>query len=310
MAEISLRDIGVAIVAPGGYAPDDEAVTRAVAYLQSMGCSVHNYYRPRDKFQRFGGADPERLAQLKAAADNPEVQVVLSLRGGYGLSRLLPMLDFRHMAASGKLFVGHSDFTPFHMGMLTAGGAVSFAGPMICDDFARAERSEFTMQQCWQCLTGPTHHISAQAQGNPRIDATGLVWGGNLAMLTHLIGTPYLPPIEGGILFVEDVGEHPYRIERMLLQLLYSGVLPRQKALLLGDFSNYRLSDYDNGYDFEAMLAYLRAIIPVPVLTGLRFGHGRDKVTLAVGALAQLVSDGDAWELSMRNYPSLSKTGK
>jgi muramoyltetrapeptide carboxypeptidase len=303
--EFSLQDVGVAIVAPGGYAADEAACARAIAHLQALGCRIHDYYRPQEKFQRFGGTDAARLAQLNAAAANPDVQVVFALRGGYGLSRLLPHLDFNMMAASGKLFVGHSDFTPFHMGMLHAGGAASFAGPMICDDFALEERSAFTMQHCWQCLQGPSHVITVQAANNPVVDVSGTLWGGNLAMLTHLIGTPTMPPVDGGILFLEDIGEHPYRVERMMLQLLYSGVLARQKAILLGHFSNYRLSDYDNGYDFDAMLAYLRAQCPIPMLTGLPFGHVRDKVTLAVGADAQLLSDGNSWELTMRNYPTL-----
>jgi muramoyltetrapeptide carboxypeptidase len=105
--------------------------------------------------------------------------------------------------------------------------------------------------------------------------------------------------VDGGILFVEDVNEHPYRVERMLLQLLHAGILHRQQALLLGDFSAYRLSEYDNGYDFASMLDYLRATLPVPVLTGLPFGHIRDKVTLPVGGQASLVSGGEGFSLAM-----------
>ena len=309
MSDIFLSDIGVAIVAPGGYAADEAILRHAVESFQAHGCRVHDYYQPADKFQRFGGTDQARLLQLEQATANPDVQVVIAVRGGYGMSRLLPKLDFRQMAASGKLFVGQSDFTAFHMGMLQA-GAISFAGPMICDDFGRLDRSEFTMRHLVDCLNGPSHTIAVQAPGNPALDAAGPLWGGNLAMLTHLIGTPYLPAIDGGILFIEDVGEHPYRIERMLLQLHHSGILSRQKALLFGDFSNYRLSDYDNGYDLEAMLAYLRATLQVPILTGLPFGHTRDKVTLAVGSAAQLVSDGHSWELTMRNYPTLATTAR
>jgi muramoyltetrapeptide carboxypeptidase len=306
MPDMSLNSLGVAIVAPGGYAPDATAFLRALENLRSLGCIVHNYTEPKDKFQRFGATDEIRLRQLQAATDNPEVQVVLSLRGGYGLSRLLPKLDFAKMARSGKLFVGHSDFTPIHMGLLKSGGAVSFAGPMICDDFGREEQSEFTMRHLWQCLAGPTHEIAVQAENNPEVDVSGVLWGGNLAMLTHLVGTPYIPALDGGILFLEDIAEHPYRVERMLLQLFYSGVLGRQKALVLGDFSNYRLTDYDNGYDFAAMLAYIRSLLPIPVLTGLPFGHIRDKATLAVGSRAHLVSDGNSWKLTMRDYPNLA----
>jgi muramoyltetrapeptide carboxypeptidase len=115
-----------------------------------------------------------------------------------------------------------------------------------------------------------------------------------------------MPQIEGGILFLEDINEHPYRVERMLLQLLHAGVLARQQAVLLGDFSNYRLSDYDNGYDFDTMLAYLRQRLPAPVLTGLPFGHIRDKATLAVGCRAELVSDATGFRLGMKAYPYLA----
>jgi muramoyltetrapeptide carboxypeptidase len=301
----SLSNVGVAIVAPGGYAQDERALMRATDLLQSYGCRVRHYHEPSARHQRFGGTDDARAAHLHAVAQDPEIRIVLALRGGYGMSRLLHALDFGALAASGKLFVGHSDFTAFQMGLLAKTGAASFAGPMICDDFSREELSSFTLQGFWQCLQGPTHTIEFLAQDNPAIDVTGLLWGGNLTMLAHLVGTPYLPRVDGGILFVEDVNEHPYRVERMLLQLFHAGLLAQQKAVVLGDFSNYRLSDYDNGYDFNTMLGYLRKELGVPVLTGLPFGHTRDKVTLPVGCQARLVSDGTATRLLMSDYPIL-----
>lgn len=298
--------ITVAIVSPGGYAPDEAGLQRALGRLEAQGCVVRNYYRHGLRHHRFGATDDERIAQLHDAARDPEVEVVIALRGGYGMSRLLPRLDFRLLAESGKRFVGHSDITALHMGLLRH-GAVSLAGPMICDDFTREDVSEFTMGHFRDCLT----HAECEVTGavpdmladNPAVDCAGTLWGGNLSMLTHLMGTPYLPAVENGILFVEDVNEHPYRVERMLLQLLHGGVLGRQKALVLGDFSNYRLSDYDNGYDFSAMLAWLRREVPIPVVTGLPFGHIRDKVTLAVGANAHLRTDARGLRLQMHGYP-------
>ncbi|HAT31069.1 MAG TPA: muramoyltetrapeptide carboxypeptidase [Janthinobacterium sp.] len=298
--------IGIAIAAPGGCALDDAAVERGVLRLREQGCTVHNYYDPAHTFQRFGGTDAGRLEQLQLAAADPEVEVVMALRGSYGISRILPDIDFEAMAASGKLFVGYSDFTAFHMGLLAKTGRVSFAGPMFCDDFIRDEPVEFTLEQFWNCLRGPRHLVTAQAENNPHVDLSGTLWGGNLAMLVHLLGTPYFPEIEGGILFVEDVNEHPYRVERMLLQLLHAGVIGRQKAVLLGDFSNYRLSPQDKGYDFDAMLAYVRARLPVPVLTGLEFGHISRRVTLPVGAPAHLRSDGAGFTLTVTDYPTLT----
>lgn len=297
--------VTVAIVSPGGYAPDESVLQRALSRLESQGCIVRNYYVHGERHHRFGATDDARVAQLHAAARDPEIDVVIALRGGYGMSRLLPRLDFRLLARSGKRFVGHSDITALQMGLLCH-GATSFAGPMICDDFTREDASDFTMRHFWDCLT----HAQCEVTGvvpepladNPPVDCRGTLWGGNLAMLTHLLGTPYLPDIEGGILFVEDVNEHPYRVERMLLQLLHGGVLGRQNALVLGDFANYRLSEYDNGYDFNAMLEWLRGEVPVPIITGLPFGHVRDKATLAVGAAAHLQSDARGMRLGMHGY--------
>lgn len=302
---IADKSPSVAIVSPSGYASNPHAVERGIAILQAQGCRVRNFSDASRKFQRFGASDDERVAQLYAAAQDPEVDIVLALRGGYGLTRLLPSLDFYMLAESGKLFVGHSDFTALQMGLLAQTGAMSFSGPMLCDDFVREELSDYTLSNFWQCLTQTTHTITAQAEGNPQLSVNGTLWGGNLAMLTHLVGSPYLPQVENGILFVEDVNEHPYRVERMLLQLLHAGVLDNQQAVLLGDFSAYRLTDYDNGYDFSQMVDYLRRHLPVPVLTGLPFGHGRDKATLVVGAQTELVSGDEGFSLRMESYPSL-----
>lgn len=303
------RDLGVAIVAPGGYAPDEAALTRGIAGLEALGCRVHNYYDSFAKHQRFGGTDQARVTQLHTAAQDPDVQIVLSLRGGYGMSRILPALNLDLLAGSGKLFVGHSDFTALQMALLAHAGTVTFCGPMMCADFMRDPLSDFTMRHFWRCIAGDSCSIEVETSEdrsrNPAIDVQGTLWGGNLAMLTHLAGTPYMPQIEGGILFVEDISEHPYRVERMLLQLQHAGILARQQALVLGDFSGYRLSDYDNGYDFDAMLAYLRSALTIPVLTGLPFGHIADKVTLAVGAQTRLVSNATGFSMAMRAYPSL-----
>jgi muramoyltetrapeptide carboxypeptidase len=304
-AEKPAQNVGVAIVAPGGYAPDDAALLRGIALLEAQGCRVRNYYEPAARHLRFGATDGERVAQLHAAANDPEVQIVMALRGSYGMSRILPLLDFKMLAESGKLFVGNSDFTAFQLALLALTGAVSFAGPMLCDDFTREDFSKFTMDHFWDCLSNPVHEVLTQTKNNPAVRTSGMLWGGNLAMLTHLVGSSYLPQVDQGILFVEDVSEHPFRVERMMLQLLHAGVLARQKAVLLGDFSNYRLSDYDDGYNFDTMLAFLRSRLPVPVLTGLPFGHIRDKVTLAVGGQAEVVASENTLRLVMSDYPTL-----
>lgn len=299
------RRPGIAIVAPGGYAPDEAAFRLALARLEERGWLVHNYYDPARKHQRFGGSDTDRVGQLHAAARDPDVDIIIALRGGYGMSRLLPLLDYELLAATGKRIVGHSDVTALQLALLASTGAPSFAGPMICDDFTRTEPDLYAMQSLTDCLRGPHHQVSWQGGDNAALDVSGKLWGGNLAMIVHLLGTPYLPQVDGGILFVEDINEHPYRVERMLLQLLHSGVLGRQRAVVLGDFSAYRLSDYDNGYSFSSMLSYLRDVLPLPVVTGLPFGHIPAKATLAVGSQGRLRVSGNEASISMSDYPAL-----
>ena len=302
---MNIKKIGIAIVAPSGYTFDDAALAQGIARLEAQGHTVHNYFDTSEVFQRFGGSDEVRLAKLYAAAADPEVQVVMALRGQYGMTRLLPHIDFERMAASSKIFCGYSDFTAFQMALLAKTGALSYAGPMFLSDFASGEPVAFTVDDFFACLTSSSHAIHQEATGNPVLNVSGTVWGGNLAMLASLVGTPYWPQVDGGILFIEDVNEHPYRVERMLLQLMQAGVLARQKALILGDFSAYKLGPADNGYDFNAMLAYLRANLPCPVLTGLQFGHGRTRVTIPFGAQATLASDAAQFTLTASGYPHL-----
>ncbi len=297
--------LGIAVVAPGAYAPEPDAVGRGIARLASQDILVHNYYEHERRFQRFGDTDAGRLAQLEAAAADPDVQVVMALRGAYGMSRLLPHIDFARMAASGKIFVGFSDVTAFHMALYARTGTLSYAGPMFAGDFGAPEPVDVTLDDFRRCLAGPVHVVAGQGEGNPALDVAGTVWGGNLAMFVSLLGTPYFPHVDGGILFFEDIAEHPYRVERMLLQLQQAGVLARQRAVVLGDFSGYRLGPNDNGYDFDRMLAYLRATLPLPVLTGLEFGHIPRRVTIPFGAQGRLVADGGCWTLTLSDYPTV-----
>ncbi len=294
----------IAVVAPSGYAADPAAFQRGLERLRALGHTVKDFSAASEKHQRFAATDAGRIAQLHAAAADPEVEIVIALRGGYGLSRLLPDIDFGLLARSRKLWVGHSDFTALQMGLLEAGSG-SFAGPMICDDFSRDQPSEFTHAHFWQCLTRPSVTLDVQASGNPSVELTGKLWGGNLAMLAHLAGTRWLPAVEGGILFIEDINEHPYRVERMLLQLWHAGVLQGQQAIVLGDFSGYKLSEYDNGYDFSTMAGWLSEHFRLPILQGLPFGHTRDKLTLPIGADCQLSSDDQGFRLALSGYSCL-----
>ena len=300
----------IAIVGLSAYAQDQTQVTRAVMRLQERGWTVINLVNPLDKTLRFAATDDARLAQLQTAIDNPQVDIVLALRGGYGLSRLMDQIDFDKLAASGKLFCGFSDFTLIHLGLLSQSSAISFAGPMLYDDLGSEICHEFSFDQFKHCLhpKNGQYRVEVAVEGNPTLQVQGLFWGGNLAMLTHAIGSKFMPSlqqIDNGILFIEDVNENPYRIERMLLQLHHAGYLARQQAIVLGHFTNYKSTEYDNGYDFNAMLNYIADKTKLPIIQGLPFGHCANKVTLPIGAQVKLKSDAAGFTLEFNHYPHL-----
>jgi muramoyltetrapeptide carboxypeptidase len=221
---------------------------------------------------------------------DPSVELLLSLRGGYGVTQILPLIDFNAIAAAirqrGLMLCGYSDFTALSLALLAKTGAPSYAGPSAVS-FGSEQLDPFTEARFWQAQQGALEPLEFATDAG-HCEANGVLWGGNLTMLVSLLGTPYFPDVEGGILFVEDVNEHPYRIERMLLQLFYAGVLSRQKALLLGQFSNYRLTDYDAGYDLLDVIEQLKGRRACPIVGGLPFGHVPHQVTLPVGLPVRL----------------------
>jgi muramoyltetrapeptide carboxypeptidase len=278
--------LAVGLFAPSGVVIDEAAVDRAKARIVARGFAVLEDEGSRARDERFAGDDAMRLAAIARIAGRPDVDVAMAVRGGYGLSRLLDRIDYA--ALHGKRWIGHSDFTVLSLAALARAGLVTYAGPMAAYDYGAETPSAFTLEHCEAMLQQREHGVDVDLDGPRNASIEGTLWGGNLAMLAHLVGTPFLPDVRGGLLFLEDVSEHPYRIERMLLQLEMSGVLRRQAAILLGHFTEYALYPHDAGYDLPRVVAYLRERIGVPIYTGLPFGHVRDKLTLPVGGHATL----------------------
>jgi muramoyltetrapeptide carboxypeptidase len=296
------RAYGIGLYGPAGFATEPEAVQRAIERLEAAGHEVVVDPTSTSRWQRFSAPDAERLAAVMRMADDPRVELAIAVRGGYGWSRLLDRLDFARIAAAGKRWLGHSDFTAFQLAAFAATGMISFAGPLAAYDFGAEVPSGFTLAHCWELLARREHVAEFPLEGPTAFAAGGTLWGGNLALVAHLVGTPHMPRIDGGILFVEDVGEHPYRVERMLYQLHHAGILGRQRALLLGEFSGYELGPNDNGYDLTAMVDHCRSAFDVPIFTGLPFGHCRDKLTLPVGGRCALSVDRGMARLSLSGY--------
>ena len=291
---MNARAFGIGLYAPAGYPADSAAVDRAVARLAALGHAVVVDPTCRSRWQRFAGSDDERLAAVMRMAADPAVDLAIAVRGGYGWSRLLDRLDFSAIAAAKKRWMGHSDFTAFQLAALEHAGMATFAGPMAAPDFGAETPSAFTLDHCWKVLRNDRCEVVCALDG-PDYAGEGTLWGGCLSLVTHLLGTPHFPRIDGGILFLEDTGESPYEVERMLYQLHFAGVFARQRAVLLGTFNGYTLAENDNGYDAAAMVAHARARFGVHFYTGLPFGHTPEKLTLPVGGRCALaVRDGQA----------------
>lgn len=289
---------------------DKTAFKRGVKRLTALGHEVEVDTDALAHHQRFAGDDDTRLAAIhRAAASGADIALIS--RGGYGLTRILPGIHYKAVAkaiAGGTRFVGVSDFTAFQMAVMAKTGAVTWAGPALGEDFGAQEPDDI-MEACfddlvtgqgegtgWQ-LSKSAMDLIAESPGKARakdgfIVKDAVLWGGNLAMLSSLVGTPYLPAVKGGILFIEDVSEHPYRVERMLTHLLHAGVLAQQKAIIFGQFTNYKLVPHDKGFKLASVVTWLQSKVKARVLTGLPFGHVPTKVLLPVGLKTTLALEG------------------
>ena len=305
------------LIAPSGASLDNKSPLAGIDWLERQAIAVQNMDCVQRVYERFAGSDEERLAELNAIAALDPQTLVMAMRGGYGLHRVLPGIRWDEIARAvnnGLQICGHSDFTVFHLGLLAKTGAVTLAGPMLNYDFGRLGDDgapvvpDVFMWKHFQaavnerklnCEVSTPQSFLGKASSRA---LTGLLWGGNLTVLAGLVGTPYLPSAkqtQGGILFLEDVNEHPYRIERMMMQLLDAGILGNQSAILLGSFSAYRLYDNDKGYSIERAIEAIRKRLPeaLPILTGLPFGHQADKLTLPVGAQATIQFNSNGFEI-------------
>jgi len=302
---MTARQPTLTLFTPAGVLAQAAPLRRAVRRLGALGFEVRVDEAALARHQRFGGDDELRLSALhRVAREAPSV--AMATRGGYGLTRLLDRIDWALLARcadDGTRWVGHSDMTALQLGLLAHTGSRTWAGPMACYDFGRMaeEHGEQAIaavddvtEACFtEAMSGELEAIGFRTEaGFDGLQAKGVLWGGNLCVVNSLLATPHWPKVKGGVLFLEDVNEHPYRIERLLLQLHQAGVLDAQKAIVLGAFTEFIRSPLDRGYTLQTTVAHLRSLTKTPILTGLPFGHVPTKVTMPVGARVQLLVDG------------------
>ena len=303
--------------APSGKVVDLESIQLGQNFLDGKGFEVRNLECSKRAFERFAGTEQERLDELHHLVQIHQQigpHIALAVRGGYGMSRLLPRINWDALAKAvdgGLKSVGHSDITSLNLGLFAQTGRVSYAGPMLSYDFGKSPElvSKFT----WSSFNNMLENERLEANilsnqswlSSNHFQCEGVLWGGNLSIINSLLGTSYFPDkslIKNGILFIEDINEHPYRVERMLLQLLHAGVLQSQQAILFGDFSGYKESPLDSGYSLNKCIDFLKSELSAigaktQILSHLPFGHCFDKLTLPVGKNCQIKANLSGFEL-------------
>ncbi len=295
------------IYSPSGAVRDKAAFKRGLKRLKNLGYDLEVDPSSLSTFERFAGDDAERIESITRAAKSG-ADVAMITRGGYGLTRILDSLPYKTIeraVKSGTHFIGLSDFTAFQMALYSKTKASTWAGPALLTDFGSEAEPDEIMLSCFEDLnsgrgegTGWRLNSSSSKslflkglKGRESLNISNAVlWGGNLSMVCSLLGTPYFPQIEGGILFLEDIGEHPYRVERMLMQLYHCGVLTNQKAIIFGSFTDYKLTSHDKGYGLKGVFELLQQKIKTPVICDLPFGHVPLKVCLPFGQKVTLAT--------------------
>ncbi len=293
------------LFAPSGVV-NVERHEKSMANLQSLGFRVVVAPEALQSWRYFAGTDEERVSGFHRLLADPSIDALMMVRGGYGWSRLLNRVDWSLVASAKKPLIGFSDFTALSLGALAQSNLITFAGPGAAVDFGGADDTPeaqeghvFMEAHCWPVLRGEAMDTGAIEceHGYTAQTLTGPLWGSNLSLLSDLGGTPYFPDIESGLLFVEEIGERPYAVERMFLHLEHLGVLTKQKAILLGAFTECDPEEGRFPYSMEHVIETLRERLSIPVLTNFPFGHVARKLTLPFGGQAELAIARDSYSL-------------
>lgn len=303
------------LFASSGFAEDANRIEIGLTRLFQAGFSITNHTAAYRRFQRFSGSDAQRIADFQDVATGrvPTPKVMMGVRGGYGAARILPHIDWANLGAKMReqqtLLFGFSDVTAIQLALLAQGNMPSFAGPMLYSEFAKPIPDTYTMDSFIQTTTHQQTSVFVGGYQMNRVrPADGILWGGNLSVMASLVGTPYMPNIQGGILFLEDVSEQPYRIERMMQTLYLAGILRKQQAIVLGDFRMGNIRDsYDSSYDLNSVAMTISRTANIPVYTHFPFGHIAQKTTFPLGAQARLrPTNNGGYQITFSGYPTLN----
>jgi muramoyltetrapeptide carboxypeptidase len=280
----------IGLISPSSHCAYPDKIGQAIGYLEKNGYQV----KPSRHLNCIdidpAIADQQKLDDLHAMFSDPAIKAIICLRGGAGASRLLKKIDYTIIAANPKILVGYSDITALSLAVFAKTGLISFSGPMLTTELY--EPTPYTEEHFWGMLTSPSYALSLQNHpGHPVTcirsgEAEGQLIGGNLSVLSSMIGTPYLPSLNDALLFLEDINEPAYRIDRMLSHLDNAALLASSKGVLLGQFGNEAENTKEENIRLQNIFSYYskHAHTNGPVMRGLSYGHIRNLMTIPVGA--------------------------
>lgn len=285
----------VRIVAPASAPRSEEDLQRGLKGLQDSSLTPVWDEPLLAPVGYLAGSDEHRLSRLNAALAAESPSTVMCVRGGYGVLRILDQVDFDAVRTHPKLVVGYSDITALQLALFKHTGLVSISGPMLAAEWKEPAGpcpTHFLDLVSPSFTPGPLdpHHPQKTLVAG---QAEGLLLGGNLSLLCKLIGTQHMPDLRGAILFLEEVGESPYRVDGMLAQLQLSGILDGLAGIVLGGFTGGEPQPGKSSLTMDEVFEDYVSDLGIPVATGLRYGHFSDKVAVPIGALARLEANSD-----------------
>lgn len=284
----------IGIISPASSIDDPSKIDKGVSYLENLGYRVI-LGKNVGKYKGYlAGDDNERLADFHAMFENKNVKAIFCLRGGYGASRLLDKIDYKIIKSHPKIFVGYSDISSLQLAMFYKTGLITFAGPMVGIDFYD-EVSPFTAEMFWKLLTSTKKFGKIENPEDENIlalnrgSASGKIVGGNLSVITALIGTDYFPGLKDNILFIEEIGELPYKIDRMFNQYRLSNMFKGLKGIIIGSFIDCQEPDPEKRtLTLGEVISDYFSRMKLPVVYNFRHGHLKDNITVPVGANVKL----------------------
>lgn len=278
----------VALIAPAGGLRGPSDVEEAIGNARALGWEPVVGKHALEKAGYFSGTDANRVADLNSALNDPRIDGVWCIRGGYGTMRILSDVDFAALTRRPKAVIGFSDATALHAAIQGSCKIISYHGPVArgdLTDFSRESLARAVVERTDSCGLAPNARTIRGGR------AEGILAGGNLAVLTALCGTPYAPDLSGGILVLEDIREPTYRVDRMLRQLYLSGMLHEVRALVFGACTDCRDTTESGTRTLEELLSEMADLLSVPCMMDIPVGHIADQWTLPLGATAELDAD-------------------